>query len=57
MTRISGGPFRASDQQSTVGARRVDPQRWVGVMVDSEHVPGGKVLPSDEHARKLRPAS
>jgi branched-chain amino acid transport system substrate-binding protein len=61
MTRISRGPFRASDHQSTMAAwidtTRFDPQRGVGVMVDWEHVPGAKVLPSDEEARKLRPAS
>jgi branched-chain amino acid transport system substrate-binding protein len=53
--------FRASDHQSTMGAwvgtTRFDPQRGVGVMVDWEYVPGERILPSDEEARKLRPAS
>jgi branched-chain amino acid transport system substrate-binding protein len=53
--------FRASDHQSTMGAwvgtTRLDPQRGVGIMVDWEYVPGEKILPSDEEARKLRPAS
>jgi branched-chain amino acid transport system substrate-binding protein len=60
-TPIGPITFRASDHQSTMGAwvgtTRFDPQRGVGVMVDWEYVPGEKVLPSDEEARKLRPAS
>ena len=61
MTRISGAAFRASDHRSTMGAwigtTTLDRQRGVGVTVDWECVPGEKVLPSDEEARKLRPAS
>jgi branched-chain amino acid transport system substrate-binding protein len=60
-TPIGAITFRASDHQSTMGAwvgtTRFDPQRGVGVMVDWEYVPGEKILPSDEEARKLRPAS
>jgi branched-chain amino acid transport system substrate-binding protein len=60
-TPIGAITFRASDHQSTMGAwvgtTRLDPQRSVGVMVDWEYVPGEKVLPSDEEARKLRPSS
>ena len=60
---VSIGPttFRASDHQSTMGARigttRFDPLRGVGLMVDWECVPGETILPSDEEARKLRLAS
>ena len=53
--------FRAADHQSTMGAwvgtTRFDPQRGVGVMVDWEYVPGERILPSEDDARKLRPAS
>jgi branched-chain amino acid transport system substrate-binding protein len=60
-TPVGAITFRASDHQSTMGAwvgtTKLDPKRGVGVMVDWEYVPGEKILPSDEEARKLRPAS
>jgi branched-chain amino acid transport system substrate-binding protein len=53
--------FRAADGQSTMGAwvgtTKLDPQRGVGIMVNHEYVPGEKVLPSEEEARKLRPVN
>ncbi|MFI5328378.1 MAG: ABC transporter substrate-binding protein [Candidatus Rokuibacteriota bacterium] len=53
--------FRAADVQSTMGARvgttKIDPQRGVGIMVNHEYVPGEKVLPTEEEAKKLRPAN
>jgi len=53
--------FRAADHQSTMGAwvgtTRFDPQRGVGVMVDWEYVSGERILPPEDEARKLRPAS
>jgi branched-chain amino acid transport system substrate-binding protein len=53
--------FRAADGQSTMGAwvgtTKLDPQRGVGIMVNHEYVPGEKVLPTEEEAKKLRPAN
>jgi branched-chain amino acid transport system substrate-binding protein len=53
--------FRAADGQSTMGAwvgtTKLDPQRGVGIMVNHEYVPGEKVLPTEDEARKLRPAN
>jgi branched-chain amino acid transport system substrate-binding protein len=53
--------FRAADGQSTMGAwvgtTKVDPQRGVGIIVNHEYVPGEKVLPTEEEAKKLRPAN
>jgi branched-chain amino acid transport system substrate-binding protein len=53
--------FRAADGQSTMGAwvgmTKIDPQRGVGIMVNHEYVPGEKVLPTEEEAKKLRPAN
>lgn len=61
MSRISGGPFRAPDPQSTmatwIGTTKRDPQRVVGLMVEREYVPGEKVLPPRVETRKLRPPS
>jgi branched-chain amino acid transport system substrate-binding protein len=60
-TPIGPITFRAADGQSTMGAwvgtTRLDPQRGVGVMVNHEYIPGEKVLPSEDEARKLRPAN
>jgi len=59
-TPIGPITFRAADGQSTMGAwvgtTKLDAQRGVGIMVSHEYVPGEKVLPSEEEARKLRPA-
>jgi branched-chain amino acid transport system substrate-binding protein len=59
-TPIGPITFRAADGQSTMGAwvgtTKLDAQRGVGIMVNHEYVPGEKVLPSEEEARKLRPA-
>jgi branched-chain amino acid transport system substrate-binding protein len=53
--------FRAADGQSTMGAwvgtTKLDPQRGVGIMVNHEYVSGEKVLPSEDEAKKLRPAN
>ncbi|MEX2221467.1 MAG: ABC transporter substrate-binding protein [Candidatus Rokuibacteriota bacterium] len=53
--------FRAADGQSTMGAwvgtTKLDPKRGVGIMVNHEYVPGEKVLPTEEEAKKLRPAN
>ena len=53
--------FRASDGQSTMGAwvgtTKLDPKRGVGIMVNHEYVPGEKVLPTEEEAKKLRPGN
>ncbi len=53
--------FRAADGQSTMGAwvgtTRLDAKRGVGIMVNHEYIPGEKVLPSEEEAKKLRPAN
>jgi branched-chain amino acid transport system substrate-binding protein len=60
-TPIGPITFRAADGQSTMGAwvgtTKLDAQRGVGIMVGHEYVPGDKVLPSEEEARKLRPAN
>lgn len=59
-TPIGPITFRASDGQSTmgvwVGTTKIDTKRGVGIMVNHEHVPGERVLPSDEDVKKLRPA-
>jgi branched-chain amino acid transport system substrate-binding protein len=53
--------FRAADGQSTMGAwvgtTRLDAKRGVGIMVNHEYIPGEKVLPTEEEAKKLRPAN
>src|SRR5713226_9387996 len=60
-TPIGPITFRAVDGQSTLGAwvgtTKLDPQRGVGIMVNHEYVPGEKVLPTEEEAKKLRPAN
>jgi branched-chain amino acid transport system substrate-binding protein len=60
-TPIGPITFRTSDHQSTMGAwvgtTKFDPQRGVGIMVNWEYVSGEKILPSDDHVKKLRPAS
>jgi len=60
-TPIGPITFRAADGQSTMGAwvgtTKLDSQRGVGIMVNHEYVPGEKVLPSEEEAKKLRPGS
>ena len=60
-TPIGPITFRAADGQSTMGAwvgtTRLDAQRGVGVMVNHEYIAGEKVLPSEDEARKLRPAN
>src|SRR5690242_466415 len=60
-TPIGPITFRAVDGQSTMGAwvgtTKLDAQRGVGIMVNHELIPGEKVLPSEEEAKKLRPAN
>jgi len=57
-TPIGPISFRAADGQSTMGAwvgiTKLDAKRGVGVMVNHEYVPGDKVLPSEDEARKMR---
>jgi branched-chain amino acid transport system substrate-binding protein len=50
--------FRASDHQSTMGAfvGKIALKDGKGTMVDFKYVDGASVLPSDEEAKKLRPA-
>jgi hypothetical protein len=40
-----------------VGTTRLDAKRGVGIMVNHEYIPGEKVLPTEEEAKKLRPAN
>ena len=57
-TPIGPISYRAADGQSTMGAwvgtTKLDAKRGVGVMVNHEYVPGDKVLPSEDEARKIR---
>ena len=61
--KVEGGPFgtfeyRASDHQATVGAfvGKIAIKGGKGTMSDFTYVEGGKVLPSDDEVKKLRPA-
>ncbi|MBI4635464.1 MAG: ABC transporter substrate-binding protein [Candidatus Rokubacteria bacterium] len=60
-TPIGPVSYRASDGQSTMGAwvgtTKLDAKRGVGVMVNHEYIPGERVLPSDDEAKRLRPAN